>query len=261
MATPDYAATLPVVRKYSDSPRSLSRALAPQSERATQKQTPMRRYHLAYLRRDGHPEYTDKVAPASAKFETAFSAFSRGTLISTPRGRIGIEDLVPGMEVLTAEFGPLPVLWVGTMTIIPQARGIDPRSCSLTRVMPEAFGLGRPESNLMAGPGARILARPETLRDNLGGDKVLTPARDLVDGINVIDVMPQRPVAVYHFALDRHAVIKANGIDMETFHPGHGFERNVGPNALSLFMSLFPHMSRLSEFGSTRHMRLPFDNA
>ena len=228
--------------------------------RPEQKKSPMRRYQVAYLNAEGQPEFTDRVGPALPKFEAAFSAFSRGTLISTSRGRVAVEDLEPGAEILTNDHGPLPLMWVGSMTLIPQGPGLNPQFCKLTRVMPEAFGIGRPETNLMAGPGARLLARPEGLRDSMGGDRILSPARDLIDGINVFEVTPQRPVSVYHICLDRHAIIKAAGIDMETYHPGNGFERTMGHNALTLFMGLFPHLTRPGGFGGTQHTRLPIES-
>ncbi len=256
MTTPSLAAQVPAASRIREKDNGFGQAYVPQPDR---NQRPMRRFQIGFLRGDGTPEYREQIGPALPKFEAAFSAFSRGTLINTPRGRMAIEDLVPGMEVNTKDNGPLPVLWVGSMTLIPQAPGIDPRSCRMTRVMPEAFGLGRPEANLMAGPGARIMSRPEGLRDSMAGDQMLTPACDLADGLNVIEITPQRPVSVYHICLSQHAIITAAGLEMESFHPGNAFERNMGQNALSLFMSMFPHITRPSEFGNTRYLRLPSD--
>lgn len=256
MTTPSIAAPVPAASRIREKNSGFGQAYVPQPDR---NRRPTRRFQISYLRSDGQIDVREQIGPALPKFEAAFSAFSRGTLISTPSGRIAIEDLEPGMEVSTRDGVPLPVLWIGSMTIIPRAPGIDPRSCRMTRVMPEAFGLGRPEANLMAGPSARIMSRPEGLRDSMNGDDVLTPARDLADGVNVIEITPQHPVSVYHLCLPRHSVITAAGLQMETFHPGNGFERNMGQNALSLFMSMFPHLTQPSEFGSIRYMRLPTD--
>ncbi|MEL7257909.1 MAG: Hint domain-containing protein [Pseudomonadota bacterium] len=256
MTTPSIAASVPAATQIRDKNSGFGPAYVPQPDR---NHRPMRRFQISYLRSDGTSDFREQIGPALPKFEAAFSAFSRGTLINTPRGRMAIEDLEPGMEVSTKDGEPLPVMWIGSMTLIPHAPGIDPRSCRMTRVMPEAFGLGRPEANLMAGPGARIMSRPEGLRDSMSGDQMLTPARDLADGLNVIEISPQHPVSVYHLCLPRHSVITAAGLEMETFHPGNGFDRNMGQNALSLFMSMFPHLARPTEFGSLRYMRLPTD--
>lgn len=218
---------------------------------------PMRKFQTSYLRPDGTPVWTEQIAPASPIFDSAFSAFSHGTLLHTPSGQVAVQDLEPGMSVSTADHGPARVLWIGSMTLVPAAAGIDQTACRLTRIMPDAFGLGRPESNLTAGPGARILSRPPGLRDSFGPERVLTPASDLVDDMNVIELVPPRPVTVYHLCLRRHAILRASGIEVESFHPGPGFERAMGPNMLALFLSLFPHVNKPSDFGSTSHPRLP----
>ena len=143
------------------------------------------------------------------------------------------------------------------MTLVPSAQGVAARDCRLTRVMSDAFGLGRPERDLMTGPGARILMRPTALRDSFGHERVLMPARDMVDGHSMIEIIPQRPVTVYHLCLRRHAIISASGIDVETFHPGIGFERSMGQNMQALFLSLFPHIRAARDFGATAYPRLP----
>lgn len=261
MGNPSIAASLSAATQVQDvkTDRGISgRALVPQPGRPTRA---MRRYRIASLRSDGSVHESEQIGPATPAFESAFSAFAHGTLIQTTRGQVAIEDMVPGMKVTTADGAPLQVLWVGSMTIVPGAQGVAPRDCRLTRVMTDAFGLGRPEKDLMAGPGARILMRPQGLRDALGGDRVLTPARDLADGLNAIEITPQRPVTVYHLCLRRHAIITAAGLEVESFHPGAGFERSMGGNMLSLFLSLFPHIREPRDFGNTAYPRLPLSGA
>jgi len=254
MGTPTLAAPFSAARNIENTtnPSGSAQVLpAGRSHRA------MRKYQIAYLRPDGASRWTEQIAPASPIFDSAFSAFAHGTLIHTPSGRIAVQDLDPGMTVSTADDGDGTVLWVGSMTIVPAALGVDQAAGRMTRIMPDAFGLGRPESNLMAGPGARLLTRPPGLRDSFGQDRVLTPATDLVDGMNAIEVIPPRPVTVYHLCLRRHAIIRAAGIEVETFHPGAGFDRAMGPRMVDLFLSLFPHVRKPADFGRTIHPRLP----
>lgn len=219
----------------------------------------MRKYRVASLHSDGGIRESEQIAPATPAFEAAFSAFAHGTLIQTVRGQVAIEDLLPGMEVTTADRGPMPIVWIGSMTLVPKAPGLAARDCRLTRVMADAFGLGRPASDLIAGPGARLLLRPAGFRDSFGQERILTPARDLVDGNTVLEIMPQRPVSVYHLCLPDHAVITAAGLESESFHPGAGFERGMGETMLSLFLSMFPHVRNPADFGATRHPRLPLN--
>ncbi len=216
----------------------------------------MRKFQIAYLDRDGLPCWTDQIAPAHPVFESAFSAFAHGVPIATPDGPVAVQDLVPGMRITTATRGPMQVLWVGAMTLVPQMPGANVAAGRMTRVMPESFGLGRPDSNLMAGPGARMLARPPGMDHGLGRERLLIPAQDLVDGMNVIEVAPQRPITLYHLALRQHSILRAAGIEMESFHPGVAFERRMGHNMVTLFLSLFPHISEPGDFGKTACPRI-----
>lgn len=256
MGTPNLAASLSAAEQIKENTDVSGRGFVPRPGRTHRA---MRKFQIASLGSDGLPHYSEQIAPAMPVFDAAFSAFSHGTLIATTQGQIAVQDLEPGMKIATVNHGPLPLLWIGSMTLVPAALGGDTGSCRLTRVMPDAFGLGRPEANLMAGPGARLLTRPSGLRDSFGHERVLTPAHDLIDGMNVIEVIPPRPVMVYHLSLRRHAIIKAAGIEVESFHPGPGFERQLGPNMLALFLSMFRHIRKPADFGSTNYPRLPLD--
>ena len=240
----------------SDRPAQNRTGSSPTPVQGGRKHRALRKFQIAYLDRQDQPNWTEQIGPASPIFESAFSAFAQGVHIATPGGPVAVQDLVPGMSVMTETRGPMKLLWIGSMTLVPKALGVDPSSCRMTRVMPDTFGLGKPESNLMAGPGARMLARPRGFDQGMGRERMLIPALGLVDGMNIIEVAPPRPVTVYHLALRRHAIIRASGVEMESFHPGAGFERNMGHNMLTLFMSLFPHVSAPADFGDTICPRL-----
>lgn len=221
----------------------------------------LRKYRILSLRNDGSIHETENIGPATAPFEAAFSAFARGTLIKTTTGPVAVEDLLPGMKIVTCEHGPMPLLWLGAMTLVPDAEGTVPQNRRITRIMGDALGMGRPMMDVMAGPGARLLSRPLGLRDSFGGEQVLTPARDLADGMSVVEITPAHPVTVFHIALRRHSTICAGGLEFESYHPGAGFERHMSQNMLSLFLSYFPHIHEAHQFGALSHPRLPFGTA
>lgn len=220
----------------------------------------MRKYRTSWQAEDGQIMQDEQVGPALPLFESAFSAFARGTLITTTRGPVAIEDLTPGTKLVTAEHGPMPVIWIGSMTLAPAHDGNAFEPTILTRIMADAFGIGRPMADFLAGPGARILTRPRNMRANIGSDQVLTPARNLSDGVHAIEIRPQRPVTVFHLCLCRHATIIANGLEVESFHPAPRFERTLGHNMLALFLGLFPHIREPHQFGSMTHLRLPLSS-
>ncbi len=237
----------------------MRRPLPTQPASAPRKMPVMRRYEVSVLAPNGDIDTSRHVAPATPLFEAAFSAFARGTLLRTSQGLCAIEDLLPGMEIETTEFGFRPVQWIGSMIILPDAPVENPDQTRMTRIMADTFGMGRPMADVMAGPGARMLHRPAALRELNGtgarSGHVLTPVADFEDGMSTIRITPPRPVTVYHLCLDKHASIKVSGIDMESFHPGIGLEQRMGPNMLSLFLSLFPHIRSLDDFGPLTHPR------
>jgi len=214
-----------------------------------------RTYDVEALRPDGSVTRRRLGAPATPAFEAAFSAVARGTLIATTKGQVAVEDLTPGMKLLTNERGPSPLMWIGAMTLPPRPAGRD-EDTRLIRVMADAFGIGRPMPDFLTGPGARILKR-----NGAQADMVLTPFLDLVDGNGVIAINPPSSVRLFHLGLRRHATITAAGLTIETFHPGPAFERQMTADMLERFMSFFPHLARPSEFGPLAHPRQPLGSA
>jgi hypothetical protein len=255
MTIPYAAASIGASRRPEDS--TPARADAPATG-AARKPRMLRKYRIMALLADGSIQDAENIGPAIPAFETAFSAFARGTLIRTSQGQVAVEDLLPGCEIDTAEHGPQKLIWIGSMTLVPNVAGVAAQDCRVTRIMPDAFGMERPMTNLMAGPGARLLSRPVNLRDSFGGEKVLCPVRDLADGVNVVEITPPTAITVYHLCLRQHGTITAGGLAFETFHPGAGFERQMGGQMLELFLSFFPHIRAPEEFGPVAHLRLPF---
>ncbi len=222
----------------------------PNARTPARKVRPTAPYEVSWLRSDGRAMTARHMAPSTPPFEAAFSAFARGTLITTTQGPVAIEDLVPGMRVITHERGPSPLLWVGSMTTSPGIHG--GHGATLTRVMADSLGMARPMTDLMAGPGARTTQKLPGSREFC-----LRPVQDFIDGMNVISVTPPSAVRLYHLALHRHATITAAGLTVETFHPGPGFENTMSPDMVAQFMAMFPHLRRPADFGALAHPRQP----
>ncbi len=207
-----------------------------------------RRVQIAWLMHDGGPATREMMVPATALFESAFNAFARGTLIATPTGPVAIEDLMPGDPVLTQDGDALPLQWLGSMTLLPDAPVEHPGLLDMTRVLTDHFAPGRPFSDLLLGPGARLLGR-----DALG--PMLIPAHTLQDGLSIFAVRPRHPVQLHHLMLPRHAVILAGDVPVETWHPGPGLGERLGASALAFLLTLFPHLPDTAAFGAPCHRR------
>ncbi len=232
---------------------------ANRANRMGRKSPLMRKYAVSALQPDGSAKTTHHVALANGQFEAGFSAFARGTLVQTDFGPCAVEDLLPGDPIHTDEYGTVPLLWIGMMTLMPNAEVATPDHApeltKLTRITSDAFGTSYPMPDFLAGPGARLLQRPLALRDIAGQGPVFTPARDFIDGVNVIEITPQTPIPLYHLALAHHATITVAGLKVETFHPGKNVGLDMGPNTRALYLSLFPHIANFSDFGPLAHPR------
>jgi len=215
---------------------------------------PLRTFEVAALRADGSRTIATFKAPALPLFESAFSAFARGVILSSPDGGIAIEDLQPGDWLNTSSGAPAQVIWIGSSNFVPSDAV---RRMPLIRIMADSFGQHRPSSFITVGPGARLLQTPPHLRGTTGGGPLLTPASEFVDNVNVIEVVPPTPIRLFHICLTRHAAVDVGGIDAETFHPGRGATRKTTHAQRDLFLSMFPHIAHLTDFGPMAHPRAP----
>jgi hypothetical protein len=216
----------------------------------------MRRVEIAFLTARGEVEEVARLIPTLPAFEEAFCAFARGTLFPTLLGAIAVEDLWPGMEVRLPEGGTARLLWRGSAMIVPSSRDHDPSMARLTRISADLMGLGRPFEDLMLGPKARIVNRRPGVRLLTGRNAALIPACDLVDGVSVVEVTPPTAVQVFHLAFDRHERLLANGIEVESYHPGPLHTFPLRGEQLAQFMGCFPHRTDLTGFGEPALPRL-----
>lgn len=199
------------------------------------------------------------VAPALPAFEQAFSAFTHGILIQTTEGPIAVEDLQPGMFLETAEGTASQLMWKGAITIVPGAPTLSEEPSKLYRVMPDAFGLGRPLQDQTFGPAARRLDRDPMVRAALGTDKALVPLSAMADGMGVIEVNPVSPTKVYHLVCEGHETILAAGLEVESFHPGPEMPLSLPAEILQMFMGFFPYLNGIRDFGRLTAPRLSED--
>ena len=212
-----------------------------------------RRYEVNYLASNGNIDEFQRVAPATPLFEDAFSALGRGALISTVDGPTAVEDILPGALVETAN-GPQPLLWIGSMTVFPDSGelaslspGREPQR--LLRVSADSFGLSRPGPDLMLGPRARLLYRSGACYQIVGTEEAFAPARAFADGVSVTEIAPVSPQKVWQLCFDGQQTFNANGLEVESYHPGLQAEALHDREMGALFLTLFPHIDRLEDFG------------
>lgn len=218
-----------------------------------QAEQPTRSYEIVAKRADGSVFIGQNRAPALLVFEDAFSAFAHGSPVLTDHGDVAVEDLHPGDMIIKGDGKAAPLLWVGSSLFIPADSG---KRTPLVRIMADSLGAGRPSGFLTFGPSARMLHTPLHLRGNGTQREFLTLLRDLVDGVNIIEISPPTPVRLYHLCLARHATITVGGLPVETFHPGPDVLRTLSIRHRDQFLGMFPHIQSDKDFGPLCHLRV-----
>lgn len=218
----------------------------------------MRRVEVVHLASPTSLEIREisRIVPATPIFEEAFSAFARGTILQTDRGLTSVEDLLPGDKVRTADDGFQTLIWRGATILSPNAPRQDPVMGKLTRIAADALGIARPMPDLVLGPKARIIHRGDGVRTLTGSRIAAVPARDFIDGNNVIELTPPTTVPVYHIGFEGHHLVLANGVEIESFHPGPAHMIGLRGELLQVYLSCFPHVSTIEEFGLPAMPRL-----
>lgn len=146
--------------------------------------------------------------------------FTPGTRIDTPDGARRIEDLREGDKVWTKDNGAQEIQWVGSRRMSGARLFAMPRLRPV-RIRAGALGLGRPDQELLVSPEHRMLIDGPAARTLFNASEVLVAAKDLINGSSITVDMQVREVTYVHLLLPRHEVLRANGIETESFHPAN----------------------------------------
>jgi hypothetical protein len=132
------------------------------------------------------------------------ACFARGTRLLTPNGYVPVEAFKPGDPIITEAGAKKPVRWIGRRIMQTGLRtGADLRPVV---VRPGALGAGCPSREIRLSPSHAIFL-----------DGVLVPAMHLVNGATIIREPGTGSVTYYHIELDRHEVVLADRLPVETY--------------------------------------------
>lgn len=134
----------------------------------------------------------------------AADCYLRGTLISTPRGPVAIENLAAGDAVLTAAGKSRPLRWLGHRSL-DCVLYPDPTVIWPICIRAGAFGEQQPSRDLWVSPGHCLFV-----------DGALIPAVNLVNGATLNQV-PREHVEYWHLELDSHDILLAEGLPAESY--------------------------------------------
>jgi hypothetical protein len=136
--------------------------------------------------------------------ESTAPCFCAGTRILTPRGDVAVETLRAGDVVITKDGEDAVIIWVGHRRVDVR-RHPRPAAVRPVRFMAGALADGVPSRNLDVSPDHALFL-----------EGCLVPAKALVDGVNVRQ-LERDCVTYYHVELDKHDVIFAEGVAVETY--------------------------------------------
>jgi hypothetical protein len=133
------------------------------------------------------------------------ASFCAGTRISTTRGRVRVEKLRLGDEVLTASDGPLPVRWIGQRIYARPFARMNPNSIPVM-IRAGAVDDGVPSRDLCTSPLHNVFI-----------DGALIPVAQLINGASVVTCDDMDPIAYYHIELPVHSIVFAEDMPAESY--------------------------------------------
>lgn len=134
----------------------------------------------------------------------SIACFAAGTKLLTRRGEIPVEQLRVGELISAEDAGDTPIKWIGHRHVDCRRHPV-PRAVWPVRVRAGAYGGGVPHRDLWLSPGHAVFI-----------DGVLIPVWHLING-TTIEQMPVDAITYYHIELDRHDVVLAEGMPVESY--------------------------------------------
>ena len=168
--------------------------------------------------------------------------FTSGTLITTARGPVVIEDLRVGDLVTTLDHGEEPICWIGSHTLNQDALTANPK-LKPVRISAGALGSGLPSRDLTVSRQHRVLVRSVIAERIFKTSEVLIPAHKLVgiDGISIIEDVTE--ITYFHLLLAKHEILFSNGAATESLYLGPQAFAALDAEAMEEISYLFPELT------------------
>lgn len=180
-------------------------------------------------------------APGLRLADVLCASFSRGTEITLADGRqCRIEDLTPGMKILTRDHGAQPLAWIGRATL-RAAGGFAP-------VVIGAGALGN-AGDLIVSPHHRLFLYQPADRPRLGAmAELLVQAKHLADGQRIW----RREggfVDYFSLAFAQHEIVYAEGIPCESLQVSAATLALIPPDLAAELRARFPGLQQSAHIG------------
>ncbi len=160
-----------------------------------------------------------------AEAQVGSACYCRGTLILTDRGEIPVEELRIGDRLVTISGDTKPIKWIGQRSYTGRF-ALGRRDILPICIRAGALGEQTPRRDLWISPHHAMFL-----------DGVLIEAKDLINGVSVVQAPSVEKVEYFHLELDDHDVIFAEGALSESYIDDDN--RGLFHNA-SEFHALYP---------------------
>ncbi|MGR3712024.1 MAG: Hint domain-containing protein [Shimia sp.] len=176
----------------------------------------------------------------SAAAKKSVPCFVAGTKIVTQGGLQLIEELAEGDRVLTRDNGYQTLRWIGLSSRI--ALGDD------ATVQIAAGTLGN-HDDIAFSRNHRVLIQSDVAMTLFGEREVLIKAGDLVNNTSVRYRNDGLPVTYVHLLFDQHEIVRANGLDCESYHPSHETLDSFDPETRQEILTHMPNNDAFMGYG------------
>lgn len=166
--------------------------------------------------------------------------FLSGTRIVTQAGLVVIEDLTPGDRVLTRDNGYQTLRWIGMSS--RHALGAN----APVEISAGTFGN---HEDVCFSRNHRVLVHSSEAATLFGEGEVLIKAGDLINNTSVRLLSSGQPVTYVHLLFERHEIVRANGLDCESYHPSHETLDSFDPATRKEILSHMPNSDRFMGYG------------
>lgn len=188
--------------------------------------TPGLTYNIAFKNDGGGTEYGELVC------------FVRGTLIRTPNGDVPVEQLKVGDHVTTYDDGAQAITWTASrLVLFPQG---DDRPVWVEK---DSMAKGQPNRTTGFSPRHCLYRKDPQYQVMFGHEAMLVAAKDCVDYKGISQDDAKKPVEYFHFMVENHALVYANGMLAESFYPGPVARQSLDPMARDRLIALHPELS------------------
>ncbi|MDW4499761.1 Hint domain-containing protein [Sulfitobacter sp. D35] len=178
--------------------------------------------------------YQGKFAVSELVQPTFTGGIAEGANLRTPCGLRRIEIIRPGDLIVTRSgLEPVQMVWRRRVAVTPDTAPI----C----LKPRAVGPMMPQRDLMLAPDHRVLIPGFRLLGVPDETAMLTEARRIAGTSDAVYVdMSCESVTYYQLVFDRHLVLMANGLPVESFLPDEAAIAALGGEMRTALEARYP---------------------